>query len=531
MLTTRPARRRARAVRAAAATAAAVLALGLAQAPASAAGGYDPTFAGAGRSVVGGGEYRLVAVAAGPTDALVTVGIRGAAEQGQVDVRKLTPTGLPDPTFAGDGDVQTGAGLDWSIPAVAIDAHTGLIYVSAYAPQQGLSRVWRYTATGIADPAWGGNGVVQFQNSRFSDLQVDDAGRVLVTNGTAIYRLATNGAVDTSFGVSGGVSVATGVLDGLEILGDGDILAVGRGADTLEAFRINGNGTVDSGFGTQGKANFAITPPLGWTVQEMSPTTLAVQNDGRVVVAGGVRERNAANGNTREALLVMRFTKGGSQDNSFFVHRDYPLNISGMMAVQGNDKILVPVTGGGHAGIVRLDRNGKLDPAFGTGGSWGDTTQGSRPTAITVQRAGRIVATGWAPGTGGLLWGLTGDAVPTCMGKLATAFGGSGKDTLLGTDGNDVIVAGAGKDTIKGGPGKDRICAGGGDDRVEGGGGNDKIDGGSGSDKLWGNAGKDKIKGGPGNDVLKGGSGKDTLKGGTGRDKIDGGPGKDKIKQ
>lgn len=521
--------RRTRALRAAGALVLAAGLVGVAPTPAQAAGTYDPNFFGGGRVTMGGSQYRTADVTTGPNDEVVTVGIIGALDTDQLDVRKMSPTGTPDPAFAGDGNVQVGGGLEYTIPAVAVDQASGLIYVTGYDASANVSRIWRFTPAGALDPAWGaGKGVMGFPSARFTDVTVDASGRPIVTNGAALYRFATSGSIDTSFGVSGGVTLPTSQLDNVQILGNGDLMASGRGADSVDLFRVRPNGSLATSFGNQGKGSIRMTPTLGWTIAGMAQTSFGVQNDGRVVVASGLAEAASGKPN-RSALVVVRFKKSGYADGSFFVHRDYPLNISGTMAMQRNDKAVIGVYGAGHAGMIRLLPDGKLDPGFGTGGGWGDTTKDSRPTAVTVQATGRIVGAGFAPGTSGLLWGLTGDQTPSCQGRLATAYGSNGKDTFEGTDGDDVIVGLGGKDTIKSGKGSDRICGGGGADKIKSGGGNDKIDAAGGNDKVWGGPGKDKVRGGAGHDKLWGGGGNDTLKGEKGNDRLWGGPGNDKL--
>jgi uncharacterized delta-60 repeat protein len=504
----------------------------------AAPGDFDPAFAGGGRMALGTG-FRVVALDQFGDDRFTTVSIR-PGDNDSLDVRRFTPTGGPDPSFAGDGDVQVGGQANWVAPAVALDRVRGYTYVSAYAENAGFSRVWRFTPAGALDPAWGGIGRVDFNGARFLDIALQPDGRLVVANNASVYRLGLTGAVDGTFGSAGGTTLATAQVDSLRTLADGTILAAGRSASTIDVFRLHKGGGLDSDFGTNGRAAYRPTPPIGWTVVGIEPVTVGVQNDGGVVVASGAVEQNTSNNNRRSPLIVIRFHKGGGQDSRFTSTRSYDVSISGKLTVQGNDKVVVPVTNGGRATVWRLEGDGDLDPTFGTGGGWTDVETDSRPTATLVQRTGRIVVTGFATDKTGLLWAFQGDPTPKCKGRYAIAYGDRTSDTLYGTDADDVIVGGKGKDKVKAGPGADLVCAGQGKDAVIGGSGKDKIDGGADADVLKGYDGRDKLSGGGGNDRLEGNGGRDRINGGRGddrlfggpdRDKLNGGPGRDLVRQ
>ena len=80
----------------------------------------------------------------------------------------------------------------------------------------------------------------------------------------------------------------------------------------------------------------------------------------------------------------------------------------------------------------------------------------------------------------------------------ATAYGGSGADTLISGSGDDFLY------------GED------GDDSLDGNAGDDVLQGGDGDDLLYGHAGEDTLRGGADNDTLHGGTDADELTGGSG---------------
>ncbi len=506
----------------AALTGAALLAAGLTAvtpiAAGAAPGDLDPAFAAAGRAALGNG-WRVVALDGLPDDRFVTVSIR-PSDTDSLDVRRFTPTGVADPTFAGDGNVQVGGPAGWIAPAVAVDRH-GVTYVSAFAEAAGFSRVWRFTGSGALDPTWGaGTGRVDFNGSRFLDIALQPDGRLVVANGPSVYRLTAAGAVDTTFGSAGGTTLGTGQIDSLQALADGSVVAAGRSASSIDVFRLRTNGGIDDDFGAGGRATYRPTPPLGWTVAGIQAVTVGVQNDGRVVVATGVDEQHTTNGNHRFPLLITRFTHGGGADGTFTTTRDYALGTSGKLSIQADDKVIVPIVAGTRAALLRLEPDGRRDATFGVDGGWSDPQADTRPTATLVQAPGRIVVTGVATGKTGLVWAFQGDRTPTCQGRYATAYGSKASDVLVGGDGDDVIVGGKGKDEINAGAGADRVCGGQGKDALVGGSGKDRIEGGSDADALWGYAGGDRLAGGGGDDRLYGGAGKDKLDGGPGHDQV-----------
>ena len=156
----------------------------------------------------------------------------------------------------------------------------------------------------------------------------------------------------------------------------------------------------------------------------------------------------------------------------------------------------------------------------------------------------------------------TGSAASTIN---ASAFTGSGKNTLTGGSANDSIIGGSGADSISGGAGNDTLTGGLGNDTFDGGAGIDLLQefgdvdfklinsalNGLGTDTLNANSvetakltsgvgnnrldasgftlGSVTLDGGEGNDVVFGGSKNDSLIGGGGRDLLIGGSGIDVL--
>jgi uncharacterized delta-60 repeat protein len=167
-----------------------------------------------------------------------------------------------------------------------------------------------------------------------------------------------------------------------------------------EAFgvlRYQANGTPDSSFGVGGRTGAAFTNFLN------SPSDLALQPDGKIVVAGNAQ---SADGTVSE-FAVARFKPNGTLDTSFGAGGKVTTNFVGVKAggvsnpanavlVQRDGKILV---GGlasacarrcpARSALARYNPSGSLDATFGTGGMTAVTAIGGI-TALAEDAAGHI---------------------------------------------------------------------------------------------------------------------------------------------
>ena len=434
----------------AALTGAALLAPGLARplrtTPATAApGDLDPAFAGGGRAALGNG-WRVVALDDLTDDRFVTVSIR-PTDTDSLDVRRFTPTGVADPSFAGDGNVQVGGPVSWVAPAVAVDRN-GLTYVSAFADNAGFSRVWRFTGAGALDPAWGaGTGRVDFNGSRFLDIALQPDGRLVVANGASVYRLTAAGAVDTTFG-----SVRRhhpGHRPDRLAAGARRRLRRRRGPQHHQRRRVPARQERRHRrrlrSGRAGDLPPDAAARLGGRRHPGGDRRGAERRSRR----GGHRHRRAERHQRQPPLPPPRHPlhrRAAAPTRRSPPPATTRFSISGKLSIQADDKVIVPIVDGPRAALLRLEPDGRRDTTFGTNGGWTDPQVDTRPTATLVQRPGRIVVTGVATGQTGLLWAFHGDPTPKCQGRYATAYGSSASDVLVGGDGDDVIVGGKGKD-------------------------------------------------------------------------------------
>ena len=125
-------------------------------------------------------------------------------------------------------------------------------------------------------------------------------------------------------------------------------------------------GSLDPAFGTGG---IVTTPNTNTGCGELNPCGLAIQSDGKIVVAGGA---TASNGGTEVAIA--RYNTNGTLDTSFGsggIVTTSQDSVSGPvfgMALQSDGKIVVAATAGLDLAVIRYSAGGSLDTTFGTGG-------------------------------------------------------------------------------------------------------------------------------------------------------------------
>jgi uncharacterized delta-60 repeat protein len=218
--------------------------------------------------------------------------------------------------------------------------------------------VARYTITGTLDTTFGASGFVttpigssSMDNGHSVALQSD--GKIVVggdgSGVFAVVRYNTDGSLDSAFGLNGIVTTSFGNYAGavsVAIQPDGKIVAVGQSGSSgdwdISVARYTITGTLDLGFGTAG----VVVTPIGSSADYGS--AVAVQSDGKIVVAGG-----SSNGNDDD-FAVVRYSPTGALDTLFGVGGIVvtPIGLgddSGFsVALQSDGKIVVAGSSYGH---------------------------------------------------------------------------------------------------------------------------------------------------------------------------------------
>lgn len=206
-----------------------------------------------------------------------------------------------------------------------------------------------------------------------------------------------DGRVTTPFGFGFSSDGATAVA----LQPDGKIVAAGiAGVLDLDfaLARYNPNGSLDTTFDTDGK----VTTDFGSNNDGIG--AIALQPDGRIVAVGTARVGSGLN------FALARYNKDGSLDPTFgtngMVTTDFGFGGDGAKAValQPDGKILVagfatPIRGQlEHFALARYNPDGSLDTAFDIDGmvTTAFSSSDDSASAVVLQPDGKIVAVGGA---------------------------------------------------------------------------------------------------------------------------------------
>jgi uncharacterized delta-60 repeat protein len=229
------------------------------------------------------------------------------------------PTGSLDATFGEGGRVTS----DWPRPSAMRLQSDGKIVVLG----ENGTGFMRFNADGSPDASFGTAGYASFENDGIfrdtHDLAVLSDGKIIAVGGAidqqrrrmGIARFNTDGSVDTTFGNSGRVVVhppglnefASSIAYAVHVLPDGQMLVVIGHGDDFAVVRLNADGSFDTTFGNVGIA----TASFGFRLEQS--TTMALQSDGKILLAGRVDERD----NERVNVGIARFHANGSLDTSY----------------------------------------------------------------------------------------------------------------------------------------------------------------------------------------------------------------------
>jgi uncharacterized delta-60 repeat protein len=360
-----------------------------------------------------------------------------------------------DPSFGSDGKVLTDFGNSRADVGQAVGIEPGgKIVVAGLSDDAGGNpdfTLVRYNRDGSLDPSFGLDGRVQTDfGSSSSDIAqaaaIEPDGKIVVagysnavgTRDVALARYNRDGSLDPSFGSGGKVLTDLGGLDeasAVAVEADGKIVAVGVSTFRFAILRYNRDGSLDSSFGSGGK----VLPDLG-ALQSGSngAFAVAVEPNGKIVAAGSVA-RDPAEG---PDFALVRCNRDGSLDPSFGSGGKVLTHLGSAgsgdvalaVAIQPNGKIVAagfsitssPTLSSPFA-LARYNRDGSLDPSFGSGGKvlthFGPASF-DIPRALALEPDGKIVAAGGSETGGSSDFALVRYALD---GSLDQSFGSGGK--------------------------------------------------------------------------------------------------------
>src|SRR6476661_3838911 len=266
----------------------------------------------------------------------------------------------------------------------------------------GASQTLTATAT-VAPFNAGGSGFnsVVYALARQPDGKVLVGGNFSSYNGNAaapdrLLRLNADGSLDNTFnaggsGFDGGVNALALQPDGKVLVGGLFTSYNGNAAAPDGVLRLNADGSLDPTFNPGGTG-------MGTSGGAGSVYALVVQPDGQVLVGGGFTTYNGSSAPGG----VLRLNANGSLDPTFNPGGT-GLGNNGVrtLALQPDGKVLVggffsayngsPAPGG----VLRLNADGSLDPAFNPGGAGvGNSLPGSIVYALALQPDGQVLVGG-----------------------------------------------------------------------------------------------------------------------------------------
>jgi uncharacterized delta-60 repeat protein len=358
--------------------------------------------------------------------AVYSDGESGASTQVSGTPEETSHAVVLDKTFGTDGIVETGVGIrDDRARAISLQPD-GKIVMAGYTEVNGFHKVIalvRYNVDGSLDTTFNSNGIVTTPVGNIDDhayaIAIQNDGKIVVagdteTGGVGVYtqfvivRYNTDGSLDTTFNSDGIVKTSIGGIDdeanGIAIQEDGKIVVAGytdNGSDKdIALVRYNTDGSLDTTFNSTGIVPGVVTAQVG-SLDDRA-LALALQDDGKIVVAGDTKTGGSSGHHTELALL--RFNTDGNLDTTFNSNGIVTTSLGGLIAfvssiaIQADGKILVSGTGSNVSiCLARFNTDGAQDITFDSDGIVTTQTGGLDGEAggIALQEDGKIVVVGF----------------------------------------------------------------------------------------------------------------------------------------
>ncbi len=230
-----------------------------------------------------------------------------------------------------------------------------------------------------------------------------NAGQETENTNIALVRYTSSGGKDTSFGVDGEAVIDLADNDAalaIALQTDGQVLLAGyatsNGREEIALIRLSADGFNDAAF-----QNTAETTLRGLVEDKSVAYGVAVQEDGKIVVAGRVGEEGS------KQAFVLRLNEDGSSDNSFgnegisIVAGEFQSAAKAILLGEDGTILLAgwkQIDDKTYASLFSFSTAGDLDSGFGNDGIASLVLTGSEcmGNAIALQEDGKIILAGYA---------------------------------------------------------------------------------------------------------------------------------------
>lgn len=354
-------------------------------------GSLDDTFGRSGKLTdrlrVNQGSTYYTSTAIQQDSKLVTAGYTWNGSNYDFAVARYNIDGSLDNSFSTDGKQTTDfASADEFAYSVAIQKDGKIVLAGASGPYFALSR---YNTDGSLDKSFGDDGkkITNFgidRSATAASAAIQKDGKIVVAGYTygasqpnedfALARYNINGTPDSTFSLYGKLTTDLGYGDiatSIAIQNDGKIIVAGNSSINVRGenssffalTRYNADGTLDNNFSEDGKQVTSFN-------QFSSAQSVALQNDGKIVVAGSTSS-SSPNG---EDFALARYNTDGSLDNTFGNDGTQITDLgsgsesANAVAIQRDGKIVAGGSSNSNFALARFNTNGSLDSNFNRNG-------------------------------------------------------------------------------------------------------------------------------------------------------------------
>jgi uncharacterized delta-60 repeat protein len=346
--------------------------------------------------------------------------------------------GIPDSTFGSGGSVTTavGGGTSNDVPRAVIVPPDGKILLGGTCAIQFC--MVRYETNGLLDTTFGTGGRVLkslfgsdpiYGGDRAYAMALQPDGKIVMAGQCAsglsqlfcVARFTSTGEFDPGFGAGiGWVSIGfTSISAGARAIAlqpDGKMVVAGQcnslGTTAWDFCfaRLLPSGDLDNTFNALGTPGKVIAPRDASDTYNQFATSIALQPDGKIVVAGYCQS-----GSTNAYVCLLRYEGNGSQPDIGFGSQGWANygqaftatanNRAYGVALQPNGKIVVGAECSNRLCGVRFLGNGLIDTDFADSGlllAEAGSVSGVEIAAVALRADGAILLAGWSNPTNGI---------------------------------------------------------------------------------------------------------------------------------